>query len=73
MVDVLTERLDADVYSLRVADLYAPGFGEMMNPAREQKENNEMLAFQEELPDFPGMMSSTWAPRCGGMAHPNPY
>ena len=45
MVDVLTERLDADVYSLRVADLYAPGFGEMMNPAREQKENNEMLAF----------------------------
>lgn len=52
MVDVLTERLDADIYSLRVADLYAPGFGEMMNPAREQKENNEMLAFQEELPDF---------------------
>ena len=52
MVDVLKERTDADVYSLRVADLYAPDFGEMMNPAREQKENNEILAFQEELPDF---------------------
>ena len=52
MVDVLKERTNSDVYSLRVADLYAPGFGEMMNPAREQKENNEMLAFQEELPDF---------------------
>lgn len=52
MVDVLKERTNADVYSLRVADLYAPDFGDMMGPAREQKENNEMLAFQEELPDF---------------------
>lgn len=52
MVDVLKKRVEADVYSLRVADLYAPDFGEMMNPAREQKENNEMLVFQEELPDF---------------------
>ncbi len=40
MVDVLKERTKSDVYSLRVADLYAP------------KENNEMLAFQEDLPDF---------------------
>ena len=52
MVDVLKERTNADVYSLRVADLYAPDFVEMMNPALEQKESNEMLAFQEELPDF---------------------
>lgn len=52
MVDVLKKRVEADVYSLRVADLYAPDFGEMMNLAREQKENNEMLVFQEELPDF---------------------
>ena len=52
MVDVLKERTNADVYSLRVADLYAPDFIDMMDPAREQKENNEMLAFQEELPDF---------------------
>ena len=52
MVDVLKERTNADVYSLRVADLYAPDFGDMMGPAREQKENNEMLAFQEDLPDF---------------------
>ena len=52
MVDVLKKRTNADVYSLRVADLYAPDFGDMMGPAREQKENNEMLAFQEELPDF---------------------
>lgn len=52
MVDVLKKRTNADVYSLRVAELYAPGFGEMMGPAREQKENNEMLAFQEALPDF---------------------
>ena len=52
MVDVLKERTSADVYSLRVADLYAPDFMDMMDPAREQKENNEMLTFQEELPDF---------------------
>ena len=52
MVDVLKERTSADVYSLRVADLYAPNFMDMMDPAREQKENNEMLVFQEELPDF---------------------
>ena len=52
MVDVLMERTGADVYSLRVADLYAPNFMDMMDPAREQKENNEMLVFQEELPDF---------------------
>ena len=52
MVDVLKERTNADVYSLRVAELYAPGFSEMMGPAREQKESNEMLAFQEALPDF---------------------
>ena len=52
MVDVLKERTKSDVYSLRVADLYAPDFGDMMGPAREQKENNEMLAFQEDLPDF---------------------
>ena len=52
MVDVLKKRTNADVYSLRVAELYAPGFGEMMGPAREQKESNEMLAFQEALPDF---------------------
>ena len=43
MVDVLKERTNADVYS---------DFGDMMGPAREQKENNEMLAFQENLPDF---------------------
>lgn len=30
MVDVLKERTNADVYSLRVAELYAPGFGEMI-------------------------------------------
>ena len=42
MVDVLKERTNSDVYSLRVADLYAPDFGDMMGPAREQKENNEM-------------------------------
>ena len=52
MVDVLKERTNSDVYSLRVAALYAPDFGDMMGPAREQKENNEMLAFQEDLPDF---------------------
>ena len=52
MVDVLKERTNSDVYSLRVADLYASDFGDMMGPAREQKENNEMLAFQEDLPDF---------------------
>lgn len=52
MVDVLKERTSADVYSLRVADPYAPDFMEMADPAREQKENNEMLQFQEELPDF---------------------
>ena len=52
MVDVLKERTNSDVYSLRVADLYAPDFEDMMGPAREQKENNEMLAFQEDLPDF---------------------
>ena len=52
MVDVLKERTGGDVYSLRVANLYAPDFIDMMDPAREQKENNEMLAFQEELPDF---------------------
>jgi len=52
MVDVLKERTNADVYSLRVADLYAPDFGDLAEPARLQKENNEMLAFQEELPDF---------------------
>ena len=52
MVDVLKERTNADVYSLRVADLYQPSFGDLAEPARLQKENNEMLAFQEELPDF---------------------
>ena len=52
MVDVLKERTNSDVYSLRVAELYAPGFEDMMGPAREQKENNEMLAFQEDLPNF---------------------
>ena len=36
MVDVLKERTNADVYSLRVADLYAPNFMDMMDPAREQ-------------------------------------
>ena len=52
MVDVLKEQVEADVYSLRVANLYAPDFGDMMGPAREQKEKNDMLALQEELPDF---------------------
>lgn len=52
MVDVLKERTNADVYSLRVADLYQPSFGDLAEPARLQKENNEMLAFQEKLPDF---------------------
>ena len=52
MVDVLKERTNSDVYSLRAADLYAPDFEDMMGPAREQKENNEMLAFQEDLPNF---------------------
>ena len=52
MVNVLKERTGGDVYSLRVANLYAPDFIDMMDPAREQKENNEMLTFQEELPDF---------------------
>ena len=52
MVDVLEERTSADVYSLRVANLYAPDFMEMADPAREQKDNNEMLQFQEELPEF---------------------
>ena len=52
MVDVLEERTSADVYSLRVANLYAPDVMEMADPAREQKDNNEMLQFQEELPEF---------------------
>ena len=52
MVDVLRERTSSDVYSLRVADLYAPDFMDLAEPARIQKENNEMLLFQEELPDF---------------------
>ena len=49
MVDVLKERTNADVYSLRVADLYQPSFGDLAEPARLQKENK---AFQEDLPDF---------------------
>ena len=52
MVDVLKERVDADIYSLRVADLYQPDFGDLAEPARIQKQNNEMLEFQEGLPDF---------------------
>ena len=52
MVDVLRERVDADIYSLQVEELYKPDFGDLAEPARIQKESNEMLAFQEALPDF---------------------
>lgn len=52
MVEVLKESTDSDVYSLQVADKYAPDFGDMADVAREQKDKNELLEFAGELPDF---------------------
>ena len=50
--DEIAARTGADVYSLRVVDLYAPNFMDMMGPAQEQKDNNVVMTFQEAFPDF---------------------
>lgn len=52
MKDILAQRTGADVYSLRVADPYAPAFEDMMYPAQEEKENDVVMSFSEELPDL---------------------
>lgn len=54
MKDVLAQRTGADVYSLRVAEPYAPAFEDMMTPAQEEKNNNVTMTFAEELPDLSG-------------------
>ena len=54
MKDILTQRTGADVYSLRVAKPYAPAFADMMYPAQDEKNNDVMMSFAEELPDLTG-------------------
>ena len=54
MKDILTQRTSADVYSLRVAKPYAPAFADMMYPAQDEKNNDVMMSFAEELPDLTG-------------------
>ena len=54
MKDILAERTGADVYSLRVANPYAPAFGDMMYPAQDEKNNDVVMSYAEELPDLSG-------------------
>jgi len=54
MKDILVERTGADVYSLRVANPYAPAFGDMMYPAQDEKNNDVVMSYAEELPDLSG-------------------
>jgi len=54
MKDILAERTGADVYALHVAEPYAPAFGDMMHPAREEKENDVLMSYAEVLPDLSG-------------------
>ena len=54
MKDILAERTGADVYALHVAEPYAPAFVDMMYPAQEEKENDVLMSYAEELPDLSG-------------------
>ena len=52
MKDILADRTGADVYSLRVANPYSPVFEDMMYPAQEEKDNDVVMSYAEELPDL---------------------
>ena len=54
MKDILAERTGADVYGLHVATLYAPAFEDMMYPAQDEKNNDVVMSYAEELPDLTG-------------------
>lgn len=54
MKDILAKRTGADVYALHVAEPYAPAFVDMMYPAQEEKENDVLMSYAEELPDLSG-------------------
>lgn len=54
MKDILAEHTGADVYALHVAEPYAPAFEDMMYPAQEEKENDVLMSYAEELPDLSG-------------------
>lgn len=54
MKDIIAERSGADVYSLRVAEPYAPKFEDMMYRAQEEKESDAVMSFAEALPDLSG-------------------
>ena len=52
MVDEIKERTAADIYSIRVANPYAPEFDDMRDVAKMQIQKGELIELKEELPDL---------------------
>ena len=52
MVDLLKERTGAEVYPLHIQEVYDPWFDDMVEKAREDKNNDVQFTFTEELPDL---------------------
>ena len=52
MVDLLKERTGAEVYPLHIQEVYAPWFDDMVEKAREDRNNDVQFTFTEELPDL---------------------
>ena len=52
MVDLLKERTGTEVYPLHIQEVYAPWFDDMVEKAREDRNNDVQFTFTEELPDL---------------------
>ena len=52
MVDMLEERTGAEVYPLHIEEVYEPMFGDMVDKAQTDKDEDVQFTFKEELPDL---------------------
>ena len=52
MVDLLRDRTGAEVVSLQIEEVYAPMFGDMVDKAQTDKNENIQFTFTEALPDL---------------------
>ena len=52
MVDLLKERTGAEVYPLRIREVYAPMYMDMVDKAQEDKDNDVQFTFADPLPDL---------------------
>ena len=52
MVNLLKERTGAEVYPLRIQEVYAPMYMDMVMKAQEDKDNDVQFTFTDPLPDL---------------------